>query len=169
MNFRFFVFIFIFFNVINVSIFGLAKDYLFFNGQSLQLKDAKGKVLKNWTANAGSPRAAYKDQSKKNIGPLPEGKYIVREDIAISFHTASSLKQKLKWIIKSPAWGFEAVPLEPFLSNRMYHRDNFYIHGGGWFIGSKGCIYLKDQNKNFQDTLKQYHTNLVLHVKYPPI
>ena len=65
-------------------------------------------------------------QSQHNIGPLPEGLYIIGEAVTNDL-------------------GPLAMPLEPDLANEMYGRSGFFIHGDnpehpGW--SSNGCIVI---------------------------
>jgi hypothetical protein len=101
-------------------------------------------------------------ESKKDAGPVPQGKYAV--DPAN--------------IEKSPppkeAWGNNRVMLEPYKEtvDRMKDcfkvvRTNMYIHGGS-DLGTIGCIELNDDKdeKDFFDRLRAYGEKIELEVKY---
>ncbi len=139
--------------------------YLLFDGYSLKLCNKQGALIKQWKAGAGSIFSTVKDQSQKNRGPLPEGTYIVRRDHTIFFNHDDS-KSKLKWFLKYIAWGDLAIPLEPHATNKMYGRNAFMIHGGGWIVGSKGCVYVYSKSTEVYQALKQCSGNVELMVKY---
>lgn len=75
-------------------------------------------------------------------------------------------KSKLKWLLKYIAWGDLAIPLEPHPTNKMYGRNAFMIHGGGWIMGSKGCVYVYSKSADVYKALKQHPGNVELIVKY---
>lgn len=68
------------------------------------------------------------DQQLKDKGPLPVGLYIIEPPIE-----------------KHPKLGLFVLPLNPSLSNQMYGRSGFYIHGDnalGNGSASEGCIIM---------------------------
>lgn len=137
-----------------------------FDGHRLTVFNSKGQVLKSYPAKAGRWWTTLSDQDLKNAGPLPEGFYWVRTARHISILKTMTLIDVLKWLMRSPAWGLEGVPLDPFPNNKMYGRHSFYIHGGGWGLGSQGCIYLGFHNKDFQSSIQKIKDPIVLEVKY---
>jgi hypothetical protein len=82
------------------SVFASTSAYLLFNGHVLELRDSNNCVIKQWESGAGAPFSNTKDQSKKNIGPLPEGGYTVQIDQTVFFNRQAQPKTKLKWLIK---------------------------------------------------------------------
>jgi hypothetical protein len=145
----------------------LLSAHLYFNGHSVEIRDECGQPLYIYPAKAGRPWRSPSDQAVKNQGPLPEGRYWVRTDRHISILDSRTLVDLSKWLGRSWGWGFEAVPLLPFPENRMYGRHSFFIHGGGWLVGSRGCIYLGFGNKGFHQQLVRIRKPVVLEVVYP--
>lgn len=141
------------------------KDYLLFDRNYIYLKAMNGRIKKKWIATSGNPKASAEDQDKKDFGPLPEGEYVARFTETLDYKDNTGLWDRIKWLWKSPAWGFVATSLEPSPDNEMYNRGNFYIHGGDK-PGSKGCIDLTDQNQNFHTFLRLYKRDVKLVVKY---
>jgi len=138
-----------------------------FNNKYLTLYD-NSQIIKTWPAKAGGLFSTTNDQNKKNYGPLPEGVYTANLSNRILFFKTKNFKYKIHRLIKYPAWGTSALALIPNNANNMYGRSDFYIHGGGWIAGSKGCIYLKSSEKDFFYTLKSLHIKeFTLLVKYP--
>lgn len=140
-------------------------DYLLFNGKYLILKTINGKIKKQWPAVSGFPGTTQSDQNQADKGPLPEGIYTAHFDQTLDFQQHQGLWDAIKWLIKSPAWGWIATPLTPSPKTNTFGRGNFYIHGGN-SPGSKGCIDLTDQNENFHVIVRLYKRNLKLVVKY---
>ncbi len=140
-------------------------DYLAFDGKALTLQSISKEIKKSWKADSGRPFTSPKHQSIKNWGPLPEGRYVVQINRTLRFSTATSWKEKVKWILRSPGWGLIATPLEPDFKTPN-GRNGFLIHGGGWILGSRGCIYLKSLNDDFHRVMTHYERNVWLVVEY---
>ena len=138
-----------------------------FDGQSLVLLDHSGSVLKRYLAKAGRPWTTPQDQAIKNQGPLPEGKYWLKKQGQVSLFHSQSWREVLGWFSRCLGWGFEGVVLVPFSENQMYGRHSFFIHGGGWILGSQGCIYLGVANPEFQGMVRNLANPVVLQVDYP--
>ena len=151
--------------ILPVFAFGSQPTHLLFDGYSLKRCNKQGAILNQWKAGAGSIFSTAKDQSQKNRGPLPEGNYTVRLDQPVIFNH-DDVKSKLKWFLKYIAWGDLAIPLEPHSTNKMYGRNAFMIHGGGWIVGSKGCVYVYSKSTEVYQALKQCSGNVDLIVKY---
>lgn len=143
-----------------------APSNLLFDGHSLTLPNPNTNQIQSWKAGSGRPFSTEKDQSQKNKGPIPEGVYTIRLDQSTFFNQTSHLKSKIKWLLNYIAWGDLAIPLEPADSNTIYGRHSFMIHGGGWLIGSKGCIYVYSKSEEIHQILKKYPDNLKLVVHY---
>jgi len=152
-------------NLDTVAITCNEKDYLLFDRKYIYLKAQNGRVKKKWVATSGKLNATISDQNKKDFGPLPEGDYTVKFSATLDYKNNTSLWDKIKWLWKSPAWGFVATPLEPSPKNEMVDRGNFYIHGGNE-PGSEGCIDLTNKNQNFHTFLRLYKRDVKLIVKY---
>ncbi len=140
-------------------------DFLLFDGTTLFLKTVNGRNKRKWSATSGKSEASFHDQDKPHFGPLPEGEYTVRFDKTMDISSSEHLWDSIKWILKSPRWGFIVTPLEPSFKNKMYGRGDFYIHGG-FFPGSKGCIDLQFENGAFHILLRLYKHNFKLIVRY---
>jgi|GEM_PF-3105711 len=140
-------------------------DYLLFDQHYLYLKAKNGRIKKKWVAFSGHINSNPMDQSKKDFGPLPAGEYQANFTQTIDANNAQNLWDTLKWIKKSPAWGFVATPLIPVKGNQ-YGRGHFYIHGG-LFKGTAGCIEVNGtQNGNFHAFMRLYQRNFKLMVRY---
>ena len=137
-----------------------------FDGEYLRFIE-NGEVTLELPAMSG--RKDYQEkkyQNLKNMGPLPEGNYRIRQkeiqEIKNSFWEKMGVGNAPGgWI----SWGKKRVWLEPFSSNMMYDRDNFSIHGGASF-GSLGCIDLGNRELDFFDKLEKYGRDVILNVRY---
>ncbi len=140
-------------------------DYLLFDRQSLKLMTRNGRIKKQWVAFSGNPESLSSDQSRADFGPLPEGEYQVFFSETLDMHNNSSLWDGIKWVRKSPAWGFIATPLKQ-VKGDTFDRGHFYIHGG-LFKGTKGCIEVNGfDNGRFHAFMKLYKRNFKLIVRY---
>jgi hypothetical protein len=139
-----------------------------FDGQSLILLDHSDTVLKRYSAKAGRPWTTPQDQALQNQGPLPEGKYWLQKQGQVSLFHSRSWRDVLGWLSRCLGWGFEGVALVPFSENLMSGRHSFFIHGGGWILGSQGCIYLGFANSEFQGIVRTLVNPVVLYVEYLP-
>jgi hypothetical protein len=137
-----------------------------FDGQALILLDHSGMVLKRYSAKTGRPWTTPQDQFLKNEGPLPEGTYWVKQQGHVSLFHSQSWREVVGWVMRCFGWGFEGVALLPFSENDMRGRHSFFIHGGGWFLGSQGCIYLGFDNPELQGLLRQVGHDVRLAVRY---
>ena len=152
-------------NLDKIAITCNSGDYLLFDRKFLYLKALNGRVKKQWEAFSGNKTATLADQDKADFGPLPEGEYIVYFDKTLDFKNNEGLFDALKWIKKSPNWGFVATPLEQ-VSGKSYQRGDFYIHGGIQ-RGTKGCIELNNfANGRFYSFMVLYNRSFKLIVRY---
>lgn len=138
-----------------------------FDGQCLQFIE-NGKITLQVPAMSG--RTDYQNrkyQSLKNKGPIPEGKYKIKQS-NIQKVENTILEQLGRG--KSPggwnSWGKYRVWLDAFSSNNMYNREKLSIHGGKE-LGSAGCIDLGKNEMLFFDKLREYGKDIVLTVRYP--
>ena len=137
-----------------------------FDGEYLRFIE-NGDVTLELPAMSGKGEYQEKKyQNLKNMGPLPEGNYRIRQkeiqEIKNSFWEKMGVGNAPGgWI----SWGKKRVWLEPFSSNMMYDRDNFSIHGGASF-GSLGCIDLGNRELDFFDKLEKYGRDVILNVRY---
>jgi len=149
---KYFLLCFIFFITFSTSP-EAQNPHLIFNGQKLILYDSHNRLFQQWRAGAGRPFSIPEDQCKKNMGPLPEGDYLIRLDHTVFLKKRDGVKAKLSWIFRYIGWGDLAIPLQPNPENRMYGRCSFMIHGGGWVVGSKGCVYVYSKSEDVYQTL----------------
>lgn len=108
----------------------------------------------------------------KSKGPLPEGKWLVRQSQLQNFYKDQSrFNQKFgkygvgNWPGGKDSWGNNRVWLEPAKGTDNKNRTNLSIHGGKEY-GSSGCIDLTDKMDEFTDRFKKYGHDMVLNVKY---
>jgi hypothetical protein len=134
-------------------IFGESRIFLLFDGKSLQVYN-NDRIVSKFSAVAGRPFYQNpKSQFLKNKGPLPEGQYILHLDHTVYFKQPGIIS-KIKWLIKYISWGNLAIPLEPKNSTDLKGRHSFMIHGGGWVVGSKGCVVVYAKDKALYQLLK---------------
>jgi len=152
-------------NLEKVAITCNEMDYLLFDRHFVYLKTQNGRIKKKWHSFSGNIKSEFKDQDKPDFGPLPEGEYKAHFTQTLDALNNEGLWDTLKWIQKSPAWGFVATPLEQTKGN-SYGRGNFYIHGG-LFKGTKGCIEINNfENGEFHAFMRLYKRDFKLVVKY---
>ncbi|WP_020201852.1 DUF2778 domain-containing protein [Cupriavidus sp. WS] len=148
---------------------------LFFDGK--HLKWVEGRNMRFWPATSGKQgHTAPIHQTKKDVGPIPEGKYTALqrdfqrwEDTGI-FNRAACLLNIIKikagrWPGCTMAWGTRRVGLLPYPGTEVYGRSNFTIHGG-WFPGSIGCIDLTNSMEAFAKEFLYYAKDMELEVRY---
>jgi len=124
-----------------------------------------GKVKKQRKAFSGNEEAGIEDQREEDVGPLPEGEYVVHFDKTLDIEDSTSLWDDLKWHVKRSRWGYINTPLEQ-VKGETHNRGDFYIHGGDT-LGTNGCIELiGDLNKNFHSFMTLYERSFKLVVKY---
>lgn len=151
-----------------------SKARLDFDGSRLRfIRD--GKMVLNLDAMSGQPEYQNsKYQNVRNLGPLPEGRYRVRQNQIQEIDPLQGIFGALAKIggasvSEAPggyySWGKTRVWLEPFDDNTMYGRDKFSIHGGA-FKGSAGCIDIPRQTEEFFDEMRKYKRDLILNVHY---
>jgi hypothetical protein len=140
-------------------------DFLFFDRHFIYLKAKNGHIKKKWKAFSGNPESTTKDQQKADFGPLPEGEYVVNFSKTLDVKNNQGLWDVVKWINKSPAWGFVATPIVQ-AKGTSFNRGDFYIHGG-LFDGTKGCIEINGfDNGDFHTFMRLYKRNFKLIVNY---
>ncbi len=149
-----------------ITTFSLPTVSLRFDGNYLSLINTENQLLNRWKAGAGRPFSTATDQFKKNVGPLPEGLYFLQINRTVFFNKRPDFLSRLKWVCKYIGWGDLAIPLLPSSTNKLYGRDGFMIHGGGWGVGSKGCIYVYGNSVSIYQSIKPYAT-VSLTVDYP--
>ncbi len=125
---------------------------------------------------SGKPDYQCKEyDSVKDKGPLPEGKWLVRQSQHQNFYKDQSKIGQLKseygfgimggWPGGKDSWGNNRIWLEPAQGTDNKDRTNLSIHGGKEY-GSKGCIDLTDRMDEFTDKFKKYGHDMILNVKY---
>lgn len=130
-----------------------------------------GKVTNSWPAMSGKPDYQCKEyESKPDKGPIPEGKWIMRQE---SYH---NYDKEARWFDPIPkignwqggksAWGNDRVWLEPAQGTDSKGRGGFSVHGGDE-LGSAGCIDLADKMPEVVDKFKKHGKDVIVDVKYP--
>lgn len=130
-----------------------------------------------WAAVSGAPGFQSKEfQAVKDKGPLPEGKWRVRQDRYQRFDD-ESLVTRLGAYLSMPfgeytnwpggkiAWGNHRIWIEPAAGTDALGRSGFSIHGG-WFAGTAGCVDLTDQMSSFAERFRSYGADMDLVVRY---
>lgn len=129
-------------------------------------------ILEQWKAYSGRPGYnAPQYQSRKRVGPIPEGFYRVRRR-DLQRYADTRVADRVKgtiglgsWPGGTRAWGAWRVWLEPIEGTATLGRDGFSIHGGADF-GSAGCIDLSIGIDSFARMFMDQGRDLILQVKY---
>lgn len=146
-----------------------------FNGKELSWYEDDNKTAV-WKAMSGNPDYQCKEfDSLQNKGPLPEGKWLVRQSRHQNFYRNQNLKDHIvrlvsaelagKWPGGKDSWGNNRVWIEPAKGTDNKNRVSLSIHGGKEY-GSKGCIDLTDKMDEFTKRFKDYGQDMILNVKY---
>ncbi|MBF0135746.1 MAG: DUF2778 domain-containing protein [Magnetococcales bacterium] len=162
------------------------KSWLAFNGDELA-HFVDGKKVKSWAGVSGKDEfqdAKYQDMAA--MGPIPEGKWDVKQKNHQKFNDLTMSEQATSWIggglralkvdkiLKknigkwpggTVSWGDHRVWLKPAPGVETYNRSGFTIHGG-WTPGSAGCIDLTDKMDDFADWFMKHGQDVPLYVKY---
>ncbi len=149
--------------------------YLDFNGRELRWHQ-NNEVTNLWKAMSGQPNYQCKEyDSLKDKGPLPEGKWLVRQSQHQNFYKDQSKFDQFrseygfgimgKWRGGKDSWGNNRIWLEPAQGTDNKDRAGLSIHGGKEY-GSGGCIDLTDKMDEFTDKFKKYGRDMLLNVKY---
>lgn len=148
---------------------------LYFNLESLYVIDNHYIVILPqliWKGTSGRKDFQHKEyQSIKDMGPIPEGEYIVDPEYTQLFRY-QSLKQRIidyskhgEWPGGRISWGSIRTWISPCEETNTFNRSGFSIHGG-LTPGSAGCIDITNNNKAFQKWLHSYGKPVKLIVKY---
>lgn len=151
---------------------------LLFDGETLFWREESH--ARQWPAWSG--REGYwspEFQAVKNIGPLPQGFYEVRQNEYASweetplYNRAACILNIINWKVGrwpgcTTAWGHYRIGLIPKPATRTYNRSDFTIHGGS-FPGSAGCIDLVEGIDSFVQQFREYGKDLLLEVRYKPL
>lgn len=147
------------------------KDKLVFDGKTLEWFRG-GESIASWPAMSGKPDHQGKDhQSTKNKGPLPEGKWEVRQSEYQKMGDRSAweaIKGELggsAWPGGESSWGRHRIWLHPKAGTKTFERSGFSIHGGD-DPGSAGCIDLTTHMPYFVQKFLSYGHDVELEVKY---
>ncbi len=146
-----------------------------FNGKELSWYEDDNRVA-SWKGMSGKPDYQCKEyDSIKNKGPLPEGKWLVRQAQHQNFYkNQSETEQNIskyslgifgKWRGGQNAWGNNRIWIEPAKGTDNKNRTDLSIHGGKEY-GSGGCIDLTDKMDEFTKRFKNYGHDMILNVKY---
>ena len=156
-------------NLLEVSLWRL--PYVIFNGSKLCWVK-KGNKLKYWQAVSG--RKKYRSsqfQNLKNKGPLPEGRWIVKQSEYQKMPDRNWIEMILaevgrtSWPGGESAWGRNRIWIHPLNDTTTYGRSAFSIHGGD-APGSAGCIDLTNSMPEFVKMFLEYKKDMLLVVKY---
>lgn len=147
------------------------KPYLTFNGHKLCWvgRPYNGKCWNGVSGADGYQKPEH--QSIRDKGPIPEGRWRVRQDRYQRYDDIPFQKKiwalfgRGTWPGGTVTWGENRIWLEPKTVINLYGRDNFSIHGG-ISPGSAGCIDLTSSMVNFTKVFKSYGMDLDLMVKY---
>lgn len=115
-------------------------------------------------------------QALKDKGPLPEGKWRVRQDRYQRFDDAPLINRLASYLLflnikvtnwpgGKIAWGNHRVWIEPSRGNDVHGRSGFSIHGGA-FPRSAGCVDLTDRMSDFAEKFRTYGADMDLIVRY---
>ena len=111
--------------------------YSIFDGYSLTLYSADGRVVGSWPAISG--RRGYQEPSLQglvNLGPIPEGRYSFSIGAIQPIDTLRAAVGAISRYGRFPggiaAWGTERAFLRPDSSTDTLGRSDFSIHGGYW-------------------------------------
>ena len=142
------------------------KELLTFDGEYLTWLKENGNT-QSWYAVSGvleNDKTQPSKQGEENYGPIPSGWYSVDPKESKALESEQNILEMMKWIYKSPSWGFAYTPIRRAEGNKT-KRDNFFIHGGFW-PGSIGCIDLTNNNEAFHSEFVSHGKKLDLHVEY---
>lgn len=168
---------------------------LFFDGERLSYHE-DGVEKRSWKAESGQRGYQTKrHQAEKNYGPIPEGKYHIKQSRYqdIDEYPSKAEKDKrcsegkvecLKALADRPSlrkilgdwnmgpwkggensWGKKRVWIEADPLTNLFGREKFSIHGGKT-PGSAGCVDLGDEMDDFADFYRKLGLDLTLDVKH---
>lgn len=143
-----------------------------FNGKELSWYEDDNKVA-SWKGMSGKPGYQCKEYDVvKNKGPLPEGKWLVRQSQHQNYDQTQTTWGRIKnnlgggeWRGGKDSWGNNRIWIEPAKGTDNKNRVDLSIHGGKEY-GSGGCIDLTDKMDEFTDRFKKYGHDMILDVKY---
>lgn len=155
--------------------------YLKFNGKELSWNE-ENKPIRFWRGMSGNPDYQCKKYVKENYkGPLPEGKWLVKQsqhqsydDLSLWEKTKNNIdplvdtflnRRSGSWLGGTKAWGKHRIWLEPADGTDNKNRTKLSIHGGE-VLGSGGCLDLADKMDDFIEYFKKYGDDMILDVKY---
>ncbi|OQA87105.1 MAG: hypothetical protein BWY31_00981 [Lentisphaerae bacterium ADurb.Bin242] len=152
----------------------LGLDKFVYDGSKIcRLSDDGSKCKKCWEAASGKPDEkgnfdySEERQKLKNIGPIPEGKYLLPSNITTNPDIRGTwdlddwnnyAKNRAFYQTRVDArgrgpWGRCFGRLEPQPETDTFGRSNFNVHGGT-SKGSAGCIDIGNNDKEFFDQLR---------------
>ncbi len=152
-----------------------------FNGKKFSFHNGT-EAIKLFDALSGRKNKQCKYNTAISSGPIPEGKWWVRQqnlqeyndlsDVDKFISDISDLLKKVrikthigKWSGGQSSWGSARIWLEPDVGTDTYGRNGFSIHGGDSY-GSAGCIDLGPNMDEFVKIFKQIKKDVPLEVKY---
>lgn len=124
----------------------------------------KNKKVISWPAISGKEGYQSPNNHKlKNKGPLPEGKWLVKQDEYQKMPSRNWIEEiaaelgKTAWPGGESSWGKNRIWIHPSAGTDVFNRSGFSIHGGD-SPGSAGCI---DLTSHMPDFIKKYlqHAN----------
>ena len=147
------------------------KAHLTFNGTRLCWVGAphNGKC---WNGVSGVKGFQNKEfQGAKDQGPIPEGRWRVRQDRYQKFDDIPLRKQlealfgRGTWPGGTDSWGRNRIWIEPLPGTQTLGRRDFSIHGGA-DPGSAGCVDLTHQMPEFTKHFRDYGADMDLVIRY---
>lgn len=157
---------------------GSALETMLGRAQKFKAQQAQNDNTPNGDNGGGGDKPDYQCKeydTVKNKGPLPEGKWLVRQSQLQNFYKDQSKTDQAiskygmgvfgKWRGGKDSWGNNRIWLEPAKGTDNKNRTNLSIHGGKEF-GSSGCIDLTDKMDEFTNRFKTYGHDMILDVRY---
>lgn len=143
-------------NLLKINLF--RSPYLSFDGSKVAWIE-NNSTLVSWPGTSG--RKGYQSPSHQKLedkGPLPEGRWIVRQSEYQKMPTRNWIEKVLAelgrtaWPGGESAWGKNRIWIHPVDGTNVFGRSGFSIHGGE-SPGSAGCI---DLTSNMPEFIKKY-------------
>jgi len=156
-------------NLLKINLY--RSPYLFFDGSQLYWIE-KNKKIASWSAVSGrNGYQASANQKLKGKGPLPEGKWLVKQSEYQKMPERSWVDKvaaelgRTAWPGGESSWGKNRVWIYPVAKTDVYGRSGFSIHGGDT-PGSAGCIDLTSHMPEFIKKYLAQPGDMLLEVNY---
>jgi len=156
-------------NLLKVNLF--RSPYLLFNGVHLTWVEKNNNVI-SWPAVSGKKGYQSPDNhALKNKGPLPEGKWLVKQSEYQKMPDRSWIEEiaaelgRTAWPGGESSWGRNRIWIHPATGTEVFNRSGFSIHGGD-SPGSAGCIDMTSHMSDFIKKYLQHGNDMILEVNY---